>query len=77
MQGVGLRWFAKSTAERLGLTGWVENKEDGRVIVEIQGIRAQVQLFCEIIREGRAYISVEQMTQRQLPLEQENGFQIH
>ena len=37
VQGVGFRCFAQETAESLGLTGWVRNREDGAVEAEAQG----------------------------------------
>lgn len=37
VQGVGFRYRAKYAAETLGLTGWVENEEDGSVTMEVQG----------------------------------------
>ena len=37
VQGVGFRYRAQYAAQRLGLTGWVENNWDGSVEMEAQG----------------------------------------
>jgi acylphosphatase len=37
VQGVGFRWWARARALELGLTGWAENLEDGRVRVIAEG----------------------------------------
>ena len=39
VQGVGFRWWTRSRALELGLTGYVANRLDGRVIVVAQGSR--------------------------------------
>ena len=39
VQGVGFRWWARSRALELGLTGWAENLADGRVKVVAEGPR--------------------------------------
>jgi len=31
VQGVGFRWFAREEAARLGITGWIRNRDDGTV----------------------------------------------
>jgi acylphosphatase len=37
VQGVGFRWWARTRALELGLVGWAENLEDGRVRVVAEG----------------------------------------
>jgi len=37
VQGVSFRWRTKSTADALGLTGWVRNEPDGTVKVVAEG----------------------------------------
>ncbi|HWS43766.1 MAG TPA: acylphosphatase [Pseudoflavonifractor sp.] len=59
VQGVGFRWFAQQNAARLGLTGWVENQEDGSVIMEIQGEEHGVEHFTGAVAQGPRYARVE------------------
>src|SRR5258708_39176658 len=40
VQGVGFRWWARARALELGLAGWAENLEDGRVRVVAEGEKA-------------------------------------
>lgn len=42
VQGVGFRYFARLQAERLSLTGWIENKPDGSVEAFAQGVMEDV-----------------------------------
>lgn len=42
VQGVGFRWWTRSQALALGLTGYAKNLPDGRVEVQAQGSRDQV-----------------------------------
>jgi acylphosphatase len=40
VQGVGMRWWIRSRALELGLSGWARNLSDGRVEVVAEGPRA-------------------------------------
>lgn len=40
VQCVGFRWSNQTIARQRGLTGWVENMDDGSVTMEIQGTPA-------------------------------------
>jgi acylphosphatase len=37
VQGVGFRWFVRVAGRRLGLSGWVRNREDGSVEIAASG----------------------------------------
>jgi acylphosphatase len=37
VQGVGFRWFVKTEAARLGLSGWTRNTQSGTVEVLAEG----------------------------------------
>jgi acylphosphatase len=52
VQGVGFRWFTQSAARALGLAGWVRNRRDGTVEVEVRGERAAVEALVERLRQG-------------------------
>jgi len=52
VQGVGFRWFTRSAAEALALSGWVRNRRDGTVEAEVVGEPAAVQACIERLRRG-------------------------
>jgi acylphosphatase len=59
VQGVGFRWFAQRWAERLGLRGWVCNREDGTVESEAEGPQPAVAEFERRMRAGPAGAQVD------------------
>ena len=52
VQGVAYRAFTQGAARRRGLTGGVRNLDDGRVEVEVEGPRPDVDAFLGILRAG-------------------------
>lgn len=50
VQGVGFRWWTRSRALELGLSGYAANQADGRVLVVAQGSRADAQKLLELLR---------------------------
>jgi acylphosphatase len=53
VQGVGFRWWIRSRAEGLGLTGWVMNENDERsVAVVAEGPAAQLDELERLLRQG-------------------------
>lgn len=61
VQHVGYRYWACEQAERLGLTGTVENLPDGRVEVVIQGMPEMVSEMKEKLRRGPSMAIVRQV----------------
>lgn len=53
VQGVGFRFFVVEEAERLGLTGWVRNRPDGRSVELVaEGARAKLEELRRLIAVG-------------------------
>ncbi|BBY16731.1 acylphosphatase [Mycolicibacterium litorale] len=52
VQGVGFRWWTRSRALELGLTGFAANKPDGRVQVVAQGPRAACERLLALLEGG-------------------------
>ena len=52
VQGVGFRFFTRKTASRLGVSGWVRNREDGGVEFFGQGDEKALADFLEGVRQG-------------------------
>ena len=52
VQGVGFRWWTRSRALELGLTGIVSNRPDGRVQVVAQGTRDACERLLDLLKSG-------------------------
>lgn len=51
VQGVGFRWWTRARALELGLVGHAKNLDDGRVEVQAQGAREQVEQLIALLQE--------------------------
>jgi acylphosphatase len=52
VQGVGFRYFLMREAQRLGLTGWVRNRDDGTVEFIAEGTRADLERLKQAAERG-------------------------
>jgi acylphosphatase len=52
VQGVGFRWFVRERARRLGLVGWVRNRDDGCVEVHAEGAADALDRLRQDLRTG-------------------------
>lgn len=59
VQGVGYRYFVRSNARKLGLTGWVRNTEDGGVEAVFQGEEDVIEKMIVMCRQGPFLSEVE------------------
>jgi acylphosphatase len=67
VQGVGYRAFVLRVASRDGLSGGVKNLDDGRVEVDVEGGRKQVEAFIELLKSGPPAARVQQVDVRWEP----------
>jgi acylphosphatase len=67
VQGVGFRWWVRTRAEALHLTGWVMNDDDERsVTLLVEGEAERLDEFERLVRIGPSSARVERVeTQRQ------------
>ena len=76
VQGVGFRYRAVWAAQRLGVTGWVRNLYDGRVEMELQGTRADIEMMLAELEEMR-FVEIRDMERREVPAaDDEYGFRV-
>ncbi|MBK5189259.1 MAG: acylphosphatase [Gemmatimonadaceae bacterium] len=67
VQGVGFREFTRTIAQRLGIAGWVRNREDGAVELAASGNASQIETLLAAVRRGPAGVSVREV--RALPVD--------
>ncbi len=52
VQGVGFRYFARSAAAEYGISGWVVNRADGTVVLDVDGEPEKLDAFLAAIKQG-------------------------
>ena len=73
VQGVGFRYRTRYAAELQGVTGWVENLDDGSVLMELQGTEEQIdKVFETVVQSG--WINVTDMKVQKIDVEESRGF---
>jgi acylphosphatase len=77
VQGVGYRYFARQTAQALGVRGWIRNLPDGSCEVQVAASAELLQRYREELTRGPRGCRVEEIDEErlvQVPTWQ--GFQI-
>lgn len=62
VQGVFYRVSAKQQADKLGLTGFVQNQPEGSVYIEVQGSQKSLDTFTSWCQQGSKYASVNKIS---------------
>ena len=76
VQGVGFRWFVEREAATLGITGWVRNRDDGRVEVMATGTLEQLSTLQARLREGPRAARVDEVAVSPAPFLDAESFGI-
>jgi len=77
VQGVGFRFSVKEIAQGYEVTGWVKNLIDGRVQLEVQGERDEVEAFLQAVQRSHLNALISRYTIQEVPrLEGVKGFHI-
>lgn len=61
VQHVGFRYFVRTAAKRLGITGWVRNENDGCVKVIAEGPSDQLRILLRSLNVGPSLAKVEDL----------------
>jgi len=67
VQGVGFRWAMQAAADRLGVTGWVRNTEDGAVEAIAEGEDDAIDRYVEWCRSGPPGARVDDLREQRRP----------
>ena len=76
VQGVGFRYSAQNEANRLGISGYVKNRPNGNVMLEIEGNAAQLNAMIRWCRSGPPLAKVEQLKEWSGEVKRYDSFQI-
>ncbi len=76
VQNVGFRYYTKRKAVELKITGFVKNKMDGSVYIEIMGEEFAIDQFVHWCHSGPQWARVEDVEIQDIPLFDESAFWI-
>lgn len=76
VQGVGFRWWTRSQATRLGISGTVRNCDDGSVEIRARGSAEAVARLRQLLGSGPPGARVEQLEEAPASDLPETGFEI-
>jgi len=76
VQGVGFRYSALKKANELGIKGYVRNKSDGTVYIEIEGEPETLDFFIMWCKNGPSWSQVNDVYIEDIPLSNFVSFEI-
>ena len=69
VQGVGFRMFIERAAQELKLCGWVRNRPDGTVEIEVQGQEEMIDKLLKLAQKGPSRSRVTSVRKEEKPLD--------
>ena len=76
VQGVGFRYYVRSGATALGVTGWVRNLPDGSVQVHAEGEEDRLHAFREHLQAESTYARIRSVEAEDVPVEDCTSFEV-
>lgn len=76
LRRVGYRFFTKTCADALGVTGWVRHAREGVVEAHAEGTPQQLEEFRFDLSRGARYARVESVESTDVPVEGLDGFKV-
>ena len=76
VQGVGFRYFVQKHADRLALSGYTRNLDDGRVEVYAIGPESKLSELAGYLRQGPRWSDVRGVEEQEAPVIESRGFHI-
>lgn len=76
VQGVGFRANARAKAQSLGLTGFVKNRSDGSVYMELEGDLSSLSEMLQWCRRGPYFARVDDVDRTEGPVQGFSQFRI-
>ena len=73
VQGVGFRYFCEEIANRFELTGWVRNRSDGHVELEVQGSKNSVESFLSKVKKGPVLSHVSDLLKQEIMVQSDES----
>lgn len=76
VQGIFFRITAREEAEKLNITGFARNEEDGSVYIEAEGEKENLDKFISWCRKGPPLAKVEKVEVTETPLKNFSDFEV-
>ena len=76
VQGVGFRFYTHRKAKELDLKGFVQNKPDGIVYIEVEGDEDAVEQFILWCNDGPSWARVSKIQLQEVPVTDFTDFKV-
>lgn len=75
VQGAGFRYKACYSARNLGITGWIQNSDDGSVEMKAEGTEQDIEALVAMLRH-HTWAEIKNIRSEEIPLQDGYDFEI-